>query len=943
MPRVWNIHEQIAKILTAADGDDHKELEAETDDFQCSNRKDTVGVITSAVHQTMHIVGSCLEEESYKDDSDLNEKVSSGIEGTRKAAKTNAKQDKESFILNEPMNRPFASNNDLRFQKENQREDSEDVNGVITHSIEPAIHGEDLSGLLDKTLELEEHCLDIRNSFESMWSELRNERLEKTDNDRRNSEVNYGYSIVRRDADPIESCTFIKALAEAEGNSTGVIKEAAFPEDLSLFIAKTIVNESLSYGMRIKELDERLSKELLEWNKNIAKLGSEAENERKEKIKVLDALDKKEKRIELIMNELNTKVGSLEMLRESERQCKRRLKGLTTQNKKKEAKLANLRKEMGKKIKENKELETVCLDLTTSCDTLVEKCRKKDENLRSLEANLKQTLDEATIIKNRLQSQERNVSTLLEVIARMLAESSIRFACQSIELSREKDRIEKLESTIHLQAQEKYRYLNRYECYSNSMVNDDRQAKAVKNDCKPLPINICNDGLDAVAEDSFENVTRCISNDLHSRIKNREEQRESTESRISCINIKSLVCSKQCASKNYVKEDGFDVECGNLAALIVDQCMNIAVKTLQVKSYMASIQQNPHEEFVNCSKLQLKMREVRSSNHSLQYEHKDWKEILERVVATLNRISKEYFESFLEVESNSTCQLKLERNENLRQNCLMYIEKCISETGPPFTHISPGMGNTIAVSKNSDIGDVDDSVRDVKMRPRGERKQSKKPKTVFRGKAEEEGVETSFLCSGGVNFRQSQVISETEAQLEKMRRLVAKYVLGIAVSRALVQLGVGEEDILKYYVDEGAKKRSPSHAISLEKEGDDRKKIKAVTALNDEHGRKEEQQQQQKVILSEEYEPLLMHEMGSSNDTIFGFRTAKIMQSYSQLCDEARSCSADSSELGMDNCSLEYLISSFEQGIDGMGTPLLSEGCFSFVKLVMVVFADQTS
>ena len=944
MPRVWNIHEQIAKILSVADGDDCKGLEVETNDLRCSTWKGTVDVVPGACRETMHIVDSCLKEESYEEDSDLNEKVSSGAEGPTKAASTNARRDKDFFTLNEPMNQPLAGNDDLHTEKENLRAVSENMNGICKQSIEPAIREEDLPEFLDKALELEEHCSDVRNSFENMWSELRKDIQEKTDNVKRNSEVNYGSSIVNREADPIESCTIIKALAEAEGNHTGVIKEVACPEDLSRFIAKTIVNESLSYRMGIKELDERLSKILLEWNKTISKLGSEFENERQEKIKVLDVLDKKEMRIELIMNELNTKVGSLEMLKESEKQCKRRLKGLTTQNKKKEAKLANLRKEMGKKIKENKELETVCLDLTKSCDALMERCHMKDENLRSLEANLKRTLDEMTIIKNRLQSQERDVNSLLDVITRMLTESSIRFACQSIKLSREKDRIEKLKGTIHLQAQEKDRCLNAYECHCNSMVNGDEQAKALKNDTKPLPMSISNDVLllDAVAEDNLENASRCISNDIHDSINNREEQSESTESRISCINNKSLVSSKQCASKTYAKEDGFDVKCGSLATLIVDQCMDIAVKTLRVKSFITSIQQNPDEECVDSTKLQIKMREVMSSNHSLQHEHKDLKIILERVSGTLNRILREYYDSFLEVDSNSTCHLKLEGIESLRQNCLAYIERRMSETGPPFTHISPSIGNTLAISKSINAGDIDDSVRDVRRRLPGGMKQRKKQRIVYSDKTKEEGEKPSFLCTRGVNLRQLEGVSETEANFEKMRKLIAKCVSDIAVSRALMQLGAGKEDILKYYVDQGSKHHSQLYDVSFEKEVDGRKTI-VVRALNDEHRRKEEQQQQQKLVFAEEDDPLLMHEMGSLNDVFFEFRTAKIMRSHPQLCDQARTCSAVSSELEMENFSLESLINNSEQGIAGMKSPSLSsEGCFSFVKLVMVIFEDQT-
>ena len=875
-----------------------------------------------------------------------NEEMVSEIEEIRGILNDNERQNEELLILKESTDRISTNIDNVLEKTEPPAMNSDEFfHGIDDHvsknSIDSVIHKESLLRLLSRNKEIEDKCIKLCIEFDNMQIEnerVREElkRLQQKINDVSICKIN-NESLIDRERteyDSLEKVELVNAFAENKDNNDRMKKDIKVDhhEDLINFIAEVTVEQSLKYVTRTMEIDQRYSKELSLLIESIAKLKYELEDERKEKLKALGMLESNEKRIETTMNELNATMGSWENSKELMKQDKNKLKAMTSQLEILETEVTNLKKEMGEKSKEKEELEKLCLELTKNCDILIEKCHMKDEDLKKLQGELNSAVDEVIILKNKVAEQDFTIETLNSAKAKLIAEYSIKYGPQSNKAS--KDMNHNVNDSQAL-AQEENPDWKDFKSSEKNVVKTERQATFLIKDYEHLSMENQSDsqlvGLDV--EDKVENDNKPDPNDLKEINKKGDELLRDKGSSLSIIVEDSseeqlIICCKKFTNKDLTQEDESNEEMLHRAAeLIVNQSVNDAIRTNRLESYVTVISRRLKWESLNSSKKQMQIDELLASNKSLQNENKQVKNGLETVIATSSRILEEYCNSFMKMASSSNCDIDLEDIDNMKKQLVNFTEKCMNENFSQIIPISPHIGRKLLRSQiYRTLKNNDNNGRMMR------RKKKEQVEPMWNKNLKTEKIEPYNVKTGRENANKSEEEGfEDKSFLNRMHRPMAKYICDMAISRALMQLGIESDEILKYYEKKRDTQINQKYNISFEQEAGCEETMLAVTAINEEDTKLEKQQQMLPIL--EECDPLLMHEMESLKDLFFRFRTAKMIKNYAH---QMRRVSAQPSELEKGTSSLESLLSNIEEGFGEIRAPSITEDCLIIAELVII-------
>ena len=805
---------------------------------------------------------------------------------------------------------------------------------VSKQSIESAIYKLSLTILIDKNKEIKDYCLKLTNELEMKQNEndrLREElkSLQSKKNaanvlkvDRATSEETTTNLFERRGA--------LDAFTKTDKSNDVTIKEDRFDystESLHPIAAELIVSQSIKYAIKTIEMAEKLSKEVCNWNEVVDMWRLKVEDERRDKVKAYDMLESNERRIDMIMNDLNVTKGSLEQSKEAFKQEKVRVKGLISQNEKLESKIASMKEEMQQKAKEKEELENLCLELTKTCDIMIEKCHLKDETFILLKGELKSASDEVIVSKDKIIKHEFDLGILNNAMAKLITMYSIRYALQSIEASEDKDRIEQLESDFQTLAQKQDEYLKRLDKNQSSDVHLTMERAPAEKDTGQFSVNKERAAplIAAVARDSMGNDNMRVSGDLIERSRERGDPSRRNGNSItlsngSSSNDKLAIIGNEFTSKHYT----------DFAKLIVNQSVNEAVRAFRSGNYISFINHRLKLERMKSSRKQKQIADFLASNQSLQQENKQLKREFERVLTISNRILKEYCSSFMKMISNFNCHIELKNLNDMKKQLSTFTEKCMNENFSRFILISPNIGNTLVNSESYNTSSKED--HDGRMVAK------RQPLTRTKPYVMQNTDGAKYMECG--SEKQSKNISEVESCLHNTQRLIAKYICDIAVSRALMRMGIESDEILEYYLDKKDNQYNQKFNISFEKEANFKETMLVVTDVNE--GPCMSEKQQQMLTILEQCDPLLLHEMESLEDLFSRFRTAKLVHNYSQQPDYRGYNSPNSSELEFERFSQESLMSAFEEGIGEVESPHSAEDCFGFATLVMTQFMGLT-
>ena len=904
------------------------------------------------------------------------EEMVSEIEEIRGVLNSNERQNEALLILKESIDRASTNVDNVLEKTEIAAMNSDDfLHGIDDHvsenSFDLDIRKDSLMRLLGRNKEIEDHCIKLCIEFENMQKE--NERV-REELKKLQQKIN-DISICKMDNESLDH-----TLTENRDNNDRIKKDIKVDhhEDWINFIAEFTVEQSLTYVTRTIELDQRFSKELSLWKESIAKLKNEVEDERKEKLKALGMSESNEKRIEMIMNELNATISSWENSKESMKEDKSKLKVMTSELEFMEAKVTDMKKEMQQKSKEKEELEKLCLELTKNCDILIEKCHMKDEDLKKLEGKLKSTNDEIIILKNKVAEQDFITEKLKSETAKLTTENSINDGLQTNTASEDMDHIE---NDFQKSAQEENIDLKKFERSESNVLRLERQATFLIKDYEHLSRGNQSDsplvGLDV--EDKLENDNKRNPNNLRRNtflINDYEHLSRGTQSDSPLVELdgedklkndnkqdpndrkeinkkESELSRDKRSSLSVILEDGSEEqlticcnkftkitevdECNedvlhNAAESIVSQSVNEAMRIFRLENYITVIIRSLKLERLNSSKKQMQINEFLASNQSLQNENKQLKNGLERVITTSNRILEDYCNAIMKMLSSSNCNIKLEDIDDMKKQLLQLADKCMNDNCSQVIPISPCIGRKLLRSQMcSTVNNVDSIGRML-------RRRKEREKLRWNKKFKTEKTEPSYVKTEKEKENKSEKkVVEAESCLSKMQGIVAKYISDIAISRALMQMGFESDDVLKYYIKRGDNENNNKFDISFEEEVVCKDTMLVVTTMNKEDTMDEKQLQMLPIL--EECDPLLMHEMESLKDLFLRFRSAKLIKNFAR---QMRRHSSKSNEIKKEEFSLESLLHNFEEGLGQIRAPSLTEDCLFFAELVIINFKGYT-
>ena len=822
---------------------------------------------------------------------------------------------------------------------------------VSKSSIQTAIHEEKFKMVLERNAEAEDRFVELSDHLQEMKIENENvtgeltrlqEKMKEAEVFRENSE-----SLIGREKKESGSSGIV-ALADAckvrEGNPKEMLIHNVDCDmamdtwnELTSTIAKTLVKQCIDIAIQKSECEETLSKEKEKWEDSRKELRDEIEIERKEKQKTLETLEKNEKRIESIMNELNATIGTLEDSKESIKTYKGKLKQLTSQNEDMKSKLKDLKEEINKTNKEKQDIENLCLELTKTCDLLVEKFDSKDEDFKVAKMKLGEALDEIKMLKSELGKKKCIEEILENDLANYITDQIMKNALQLIQSSKDKDYINKLENDVEKSTEKSSYFLIEIARKEDDVKDLRKQTELLKNEIENLRAQNCfadprlevdRKGIGKENERMVTNLTqgskkREFPDDEENDLINEDDSEEQITISCNRFPTKNSFCN------DIINKEMIDHKV--VAKFITNVSVRNAITTLHLENCIKLMEQK-----INSLIRQNRVKEIFASNHALMHENEKLKRDFKSAVDnTTKKILKNTYDSIVQgVLDFNFKEEELEDSETVKQKLIVLIGSCLKEYSYETNETCSKVGKKLLHGRSNictpeNIDGIKDAFETQIMERKREvnRLRQRRDQNEF----ERQNKKTGTTEDKGINGEQ---------KLDEMRTMMAKYICGVVISRALMQMGIDSEEILNYYLSNSNTKTKKTYNLSFDNELNFNEGPLIVTVNDYEESA---QTKQSMLTIIKECDPLLMHEMETLKDLFFRFKTAKLIKNYLEHAKRKReemecasfvSCDG-SSKLESDEFSMESITSCTEQGIGEIQNPSFTEDCIAFAQMVI--------
>ena len=670
------------------------------------------------------------------------------------------------------------------------------------------------------------------------------------------------------------------------------------------------VSQGIQNGKREEKQSRGFSKEEQNIEAEIAEIREEMEKERKEKLAAYERLGKDEQRIESLMNEMNLTIGTLQRSKEAMKLDKEKLEQLAVHTDAMSKKIVDLEEELEAKEKEKERAVKIWAELSKTCDSLVQKRYIRNEDRNSLAKILKSAREGFGNLRK---------DVLMETKA---VQSTVGLQGKSRQSLRQ-DNLKKIEAenvTKKGKVEKEEAGNERKSSTTRKMEGNENKAevnmvKGEQEDITKRPGDNDEHGNDDIFDDHYDDLDYM---------------------EISCHHFDD---------KDYMATTGKEEQDVSISKFIVNNSVKHSLRIVQLENRIKLMEGRLHK-WKNGSQV----KEIVQSNVIFHQDNKVLKENLGKIATTTNEILKKNCKEIMDVILNQKTRNGEERMKVFKEKLISSVNKCLNANWANINQACLGLG-----SVNYDAFD-DQKKKQLSGLLAGDRsvqvdgKENAGKRTNQLKERKQDGMKKDKTAESNdvIKVKTNRIKRQTgnngdsknrdvklELGLTETLRIAAKYISDGAIARALMQVGVDNNDLLNYHLDGKENNRLNNCAISNVAAN-----TKGAVVLKARNSDKCDIKNGDKGVLNviSQCDPLIMHELESLKHLFFLFKTARmvgnLLDKNHSMNDGGEILLHGSKQLSRSMLSLASFRGDYEKGMGEIIDPSSTEEDHAFAQMV---------